>query len=104
MGCSPSVHSLAWTDTRSCPDPGQHLAPPEVHKVPLLRLLQVHVDGILSLRHLNHTTAAWCPCKTAEGDSIPVSDTDEHVRLGDVREETEEPHHRTSLAPRVMYH
>lgn len=41
------------------------------------------------------------PAKLLRVHSIPLSDTPEDVRLGGVREETEEPDHRTSLAVRV---
>ena len=62
--------------------------PHEVHTGPLLKLIQVPVDGISSLRGVNHTTELGVICKFAEGAFDPtVYVTDEDVRLGEVREE-----------------
>ncbi|KAK4819021.1 hypothetical protein QYF61_024137 [Mycteria americana] len=59
------------------PHPVQDLAlglvePHEVHMGPLLQLVQVPLDGILSLRHVNHTTQLSVVCKLAEGALDPA--------------------------------
>jgi len=41
--------------------------PHEVHIGPLPKLVQVPLDGILSLRHVNCTTQLGVICKLAEG-------------------------------------
>ena len=41
--------------------------PHEVHTGPLLKLVQVPLDGILSLRHVDHTTQLSVICKLAGG-------------------------------------
>ncbi|KAK4828650.1 hypothetical protein QYF61_000298 [Mycteria americana] len=41
--------------------------PHEVHMGPLLELIQVPLDGILSLRNVSHTTQFGVMCKLAEG-------------------------------------
>jgi len=41
--------------------------PHEVHIDPLLDLVQVPPDGILSLRHVDHTTQLGVTCRLAEG-------------------------------------
>ncbi|KAK4824277.1 hypothetical protein QYF61_012837 [Mycteria americana] len=46
--------------------------PHEVHIVPLLQLVQVLLDGILSLRHVNRTTQLGVICKLAEGALNPT--------------------------------
>ena len=58
LGVAPTqVHSLALG-----------LAEPhEVHVGPPLDLAQVPLDGILSLRHVDHTTLLGVICKLAEG-------------------------------------
>ncbi|GAB0205392.1 cAMP-dependent protein kinase inhibitor alpha [Grus japonensis] len=45
---------------------------PDVHMVPLLKLIQVPPDGILSLRHVNCTTQLGGVCKLAEGALNPT--------------------------------
>ncbi|KAK4816374.1 hypothetical protein QYF61_016278 [Mycteria americana] len=46
--------------------------PPEVHMGPLLELVQVPLDGILSLRHVNNTTQLGVICKFAESALDPT--------------------------------
>jgi len=46
--------------------------PPEVHTGPLLELVQVPLDGIPSLRHVNRTTQLGVTCKLAEGALEPA--------------------------------
>ncbi|KAK4823599.1 hypothetical protein QYF61_003799 [Mycteria americana] len=54
-------------------DPALGLVEPhEVHIVPLLQLVQVPLDGILSLRHVNRTTQLGVICKLAEGALNPA--------------------------------
>ncbi|KAK4824943.1 hypothetical protein QYF61_021631, partial [Mycteria americana] len=54
-------------------DPALGLVEPhEVHMGPLLELVQVPLDGILSLRHVNHTTQLGVVCKFAEGALDPT--------------------------------
>ncbi|KAK4831203.1 hypothetical protein QYF61_016040 [Mycteria americana] len=44
----------------------------EVHMGPLLQLVQVPLDGIPSLRRVNHTTQLGVACKLAEGALDPT--------------------------------
>ncbi|KAK4810053.1 hypothetical protein QYF61_005116 [Mycteria americana] len=46
--------------------------PHEVHMGPLLKLVQVSLGGILSLRHVNHTTQLGVVSKLAEGALNPT--------------------------------
>ncbi|KAK4818032.1 hypothetical protein QYF61_004156 [Mycteria americana] len=46
--------------------------PHEVHRGPLLELVQVPLDGILSLRRVNRTTQLGVVCKLAEGALDPT--------------------------------
>ncbi|KAK4822199.1 hypothetical protein QYF61_011840 [Mycteria americana] len=46
--------------------------PHEVHMGPLIKLVQVSLDGILYLRHVNHTTQLGVTCKLAEGALHPT--------------------------------
>ncbi|KAK4830856.1 hypothetical protein QYF61_013785 [Mycteria americana] len=46
--------------------------PHEVHTGPLLQLVQVPLDGIPSLRHVNCTTQLGVTCKLAEGALSPT--------------------------------
>ncbi|PKU35584.1 nipped-bhypothetical protein [Limosa lapponica baueri] len=46
--------------------------PHEVHMAPLLKLVQVPLDGIPSLRHVNHTTQLGVNHKLAEGALDPI--------------------------------
>ncbi|KAK4825848.1 hypothetical protein QYF61_003099 [Mycteria americana] len=46
--------------------------PHEVHMGPLLQLVQVPLDGIPSLRHVNRTTQLGGVCKLAEGALDPT--------------------------------
>ncbi|KAK4829425.1 hypothetical protein QYF61_004300 [Mycteria americana] len=56
--------------------------PHEIHMCPLLQLVQVPLDGILSLRCVNHTTQLGVICKCAEGMLGPtVYVTDEDIKL-----------------------
>ncbi|KAK4823539.1 hypothetical protein QYF61_003171 [Mycteria americana] len=53
----------------------------EVHMGPLLKLVQVPLDGIPSLRHVNCTTRLGVVCKLAEGALDPtVYVTDEDIK------------------------
>jgi len=53
----------------------------EVHMGPLLELAQVPLDGILSLRRVNHTTQLGVMSKLAEGALEPaVYVTDEGIK------------------------
>ncbi|GAB0180669.1 cAMP-dependent protein kinase inhibitor alpha [Grus japonensis] len=55
--------------------------PHEVHMGLLLKLVQVPLDGILSLRHVNHTTQLGVICKLAESALNPtVHVTDEDIK------------------------
>ena len=45
----------------------------EVHMGPLLKLVQVPLDGIPSLRCVNHTTQLGVICKFAEGALDPTA-------------------------------
>ena len=47
------------------------LEPREVHTSPLLELVQVSLDSLLSLRHINCTTQVGVVCKLAEGALDP---------------------------------
>ncbi|KAK4822574.1 hypothetical protein QYF61_017160 [Mycteria americana] len=46
--------------------------PHKVHMGPLLKLVQVPLNGIPSLRHVNHTTQLGVLCKFAEGALDPT--------------------------------
>ena len=46
--------------------------PHEVHMGPLLELVQVPLDGILSLRRVNRSTQFGAVCKLAEGVLDPT--------------------------------
>ncbi|KAK4811988.1 LOW QUALITY PROTEIN: hypothetical protein QYF61_022984 [Mycteria americana] len=46
--------------------------PHEVHTGPLLKLVQVPLDGIPSLRYVNHTTQLGVVCKLAKGALDPT--------------------------------
>ncbi|KAK4822567.1 LOW QUALITY PROTEIN: hypothetical protein QYF61_016136 [Mycteria americana] len=48
------------------------IEPHEVHTGPLLQLVQVPLNGIPSLRHVNHTTQLGVICKFAEGVLDPT--------------------------------
>ncbi|KAK4832829.1 hypothetical protein QYF61_025817, partial [Mycteria americana] len=48
------------------------VVPHEVHVGPLLELVHVPLDGIPSLRHVNHTTLLGVICKLAEGALDPT--------------------------------
>ena len=48
------------------------VGPHEVHKCPLLELVQVPLDGILSLRRVDCTTQLGVICKLAEGALDPA--------------------------------
>ncbi|KAK4831353.1 hypothetical protein QYF61_017484 [Mycteria americana] len=55
--------------------------PQEVHMDPLLELVQVPVNGTLSLRHVNCTTQLGVVCKLAEGALDPtIYVVDEHIK------------------------
>ncbi|KAK4827398.1 LOW QUALITY PROTEIN: hypothetical protein QYF61_017803 [Mycteria americana] len=83
---------LACIDTGDCPelilgiaptqDPTLGLVEPhEVHTGPLLQLVQVPLDGIPSLRHVNCTTQLGVICKLAEGALDPIVNvTDEDIK------------------------
>ncbi|KAJ7414787.1 hypothetical protein BTVI_40212 [Pitangus sulphuratus] len=71
--CSRSVHILACIDTGGCPKPRHstlHLALLNLMG-PFHELVQVPLDGILSLRCVNHTTQLGVICKLAEGALNP---------------------------------
>ncbi|KAK4815585.1 hypothetical protein QYF61_004800 [Mycteria americana] len=73
----------ACIDTGGCPDPGVLglVEPPEVHMGLLLKLVQVPLSGIPSLRCVNHTTQLGVICKFAEGALDPtVYGTDEDIK------------------------
>ncbi|PKU40563.1 testosterone 17-beta-dehydrogenase 3-like [Limosa lapponica baueri] len=54
-------------------DPAHGLVEPhEVHTGPLLKPVQIPLDGILSLRHVNCTTQIGVICKLAEGALDPT--------------------------------
>ncbi|KAK4822534.1 hypothetical protein QYF61_015540 [Mycteria americana] len=54
-------------------DPALGLVEPhEVHTGPLLELVQVPLDGIPSLRHVNHTTQLGVVCELVEGALNPT--------------------------------
>ncbi|KAK4829865.1 hypothetical protein QYF61_007257 [Mycteria americana] len=77
QGCSQSLHPPACIDTGIAPTQVQDLAlgfvePHEVHMGPLLKLVQVPLDGIPSLRHVNCTTQLGVTCKLAEGALDPT--------------------------------
>ena len=56
--------------------------PHEFHTSPLLKLVQVPLDGIPSLRRVNRTTQLGAICKFAEGALDPtVSLTDEDIKV-----------------------
>ncbi|KAK4823973.1 hypothetical protein QYF61_008592 [Mycteria americana] len=73
QGCSQSLHPLAWVALTQVQDLALGLIEPhEVHKSPLLQLVHVPLDGILSLRRVNRTTQLGVICKLAEGALDPT--------------------------------
>jgi len=61
-------------------DPARGLVEPhEVHMGPLLELVKVPLDDILSFMHVNHTTLLGVICRLAEGvvnPTVCVNDED----------------------------
>ena len=47
---------------------------------PLLKLIQVLLDGIPSLQHMNRTTQLGVVCKLAEGALDPTVYVDEDIK------------------------
>lgn len=82
-------------------DPGAAPCTSSGSQGPLLGLEQLHGDEILSLRHVTHSTAAWCHLQNSRRALSPSGWHWWRCWVGGCEEETKEPDHRTSFAVRI---